>query len=57
MCKKSLVDPTMFEAQSDALLASFPMPEEYKDKKMLVMCNDCLTKSIVPFHNAGGKCK
>ena len=32
------------------------MPEEYKDTKMLVMCNDCLTRSMVPFHVYGGKC-
>ena len=34
-----------------------PMPEEYKNTKMLVMCNDCLLKSRVPFHIIGGKCK
>lgn len=37
-------------------IAATPMPEEYKDKKMLVLCNDCLTKSEVPFHIIGGKC-
>lgn len=33
------------------------MPDEYKDTKMIVLCNDCLTKSSVPFHIYGGKCK
>ena len=33
------------------------MPAEYKDTKMIVMCNDCLHKSKVPFHIMGGKCK
>ena len=32
------------------------MPEEYKDKKMNILCNDCLTQCAVPFHTAGGKC-
>ena len=32
------------------------MPEEYKDTKMLVICNDCLEMSEVPFHILGGKC-
>ena len=32
------------------------MPEDYKDKKMVMLCNDCLEKSTVPFHIAGGKC-
>ena len=34
-----------------------PMPLEYKDTKMIVMCNDCLEKSKVPFHVLGGKCR
>lgn len=33
------------------------MPEEYKDLKMLIMCNDCLQRSEVDFHIVGGKCK
>ena len=56
MCKKSVVDPKVFEAQMDAYIASMPMPPDYKDVKMRIMCNDCLAKSIVPFHFDGGKC-
>ena len=33
------------------------MPKELQDAKMKVLCNDCLAKSIVPFHIIGGKCK
>ena len=33
------------------------MPEEYKDKKIVILCNDCHAKSSVPFHVWGGKCK
>ena len=33
------------------------MPPEYRNKKMVVICNDCLKKSVVPFHIIGGKCK
>ncbi|KKY27650.1 putative chy and ring finger domain [Phaeomoniella chlamydospora] len=32
------------------------MPEEYRDAKALVNCNDCLTKSVVSFHWLGLKC-
>mmetsp|Transcript_13937 Transcript_13937/g.21729 ORF Transcript_13937/g.21729 Transcript_13937/m.21729 type:complete len:85 (+) Transcript_13937:923-1177(+) len=32
------------------------MPAEYQDTKMVVQCNDCQKKSIVPFHIVGGKC-
>ena len=24
---------------------------------MIILCNDCLTKSVVPFHIYGGKCR
>jgi len=34
-----------------------PIPEDYKNKKMSILCNDCLSKSIVPFHILNGKCK
>ena len=33
------------------------MPAEYKNTKMIVLCNYCLHKSKVPFHIIGGKCK
>ena len=33
-----------------------PMPDEFKDVKMLIMCNDCMELSEVPFHILGGKC-
>ena len=32
------------------------MPPEYKDVKMLMLCNDCQSMSEVPFHILGGKC-
>ena len=57
MCKKSVIDPKYFEASMDMQLASMQMPEEYKDTKMLMLCNDCLTRSLCPFHIMGGKCK
>lgn len=57
MCKKSVVDPRTFEAHFDMQIKMTKMPEDYKDTKMVVLCNDCLTKSLVPFHIYGGKCK
>jgi len=32
------------------------MPEEYKDHKVMILCNDCNVKSEVPFHILGAKC-
>lgn len=33
------------------------MPENLKDKRMKILCNDCLEAGIVPYHVLGGKCK
>ena len=57
MCKKSVVDPRTYEAHFDNLIKATKMPDDYKDTKMVVLCNDCQTKSLVPFHIYGGKCK
>ena len=57
LCKKSIIDPKIFEQQMDLQHAAMKMPEEYKNKKRAILCNDCLTKSIVPFHILPGKCK
>jgi len=57
LCKKSMVDPKNFEAHYDDQINGMQMPEEYKDVKMLIMCNDCFQRSEVNFHIVGGKCK
>jgi len=41
----------------DREIAATEMPEEYKDKKMNILCNDCLHKCEVAYHIYGGKCK
>ena len=40
----------------DMQLQEMQMPDDYKDTKMLMLCNDCFTKSLCPFHIMGGKC-
>ena len=32
------------------------MPMEYRNMKMIILCNDCLKESKVTFHVFGGKC-
>jgi len=56
-CRKSICDPRDFEADFDAQYASQPIPEEFKEKKITVQCNDCGKKSEVAFHFFGGKCQ
>ena len=56
ICKKSMVDPKLFEKEMDLQHANMPMPEDYKNTKMMILCNDCLAKSKIPFHILPGKC-
>jgi RING finger/CHY zinc finger protein 1 len=56
ICRKSICDPSLFEEHFDKQIAETPMPHEYKDVKMKILCNDCLKKSEVCFHVIGGKC-
>ena len=41
----------------DAEIVRYIMPPEYANKKMVMYCNDCGTKSCLPYHFFGGKCK
>ena len=43
-------------AQMDAELAMTPMPEEYREKRVRVQCNDCSEKMGTAFHILGLKC-
>ncbi|AYV83817.1 MAG: CHY zinc finger family protein [Hyperionvirus sp.] len=54
-CRKSLfpIDSTFLEQE---ILAT-PMPDEYKDKKVNIICNDCGSKSQTSFHIFGHKCQ
>lgn len=51
-----MIDPTLYEAAMDQEIESTPMPDEYKDLEITVLCNDCNTKSKVKFHVVGAKC-
>lgn len=56
LCSKTLVDHSFQWKQMDLALASTPMPEEYRNKSVAVLCNDCGSKGLVPFHVFGFKC-
>jgi RING finger/CHY zinc finger protein 1 len=57
LCRKSIFDIKFLEAHLDNEIAMTPMPDEYKNKYVNIMCNDCLKKSMVKFHIVGHKCK
>ena len=41
----------------DRYIEDTPMPEEYKNAKMTIICNECQAESCIPFHVSGGKCQ
>uniref|UniRef100_A0A8C7SC31 Ring finger and CHY zinc finger domain containing 1 n=1 Tax=Oncorhynchus mykiss TaxID=8022 RepID=A0A8C7SC31_ONCMY len=42
--------------QMDKDMAQSPMPTEYQDATVKIICNDCQTHCTVPFHVLGMKC-
>ncbi|KAH7295966.1 hypothetical protein KP509_26G001500 [Ceratopteris richardii] len=56
ICCKSVGDMSVYFGMLDGLLASEELPEEYKDRKQDILCNDCEQKSVAPFHWLYHKC-
>jgi RING finger/CHY zinc finger protein 1 len=59
LCKKSVhsEDQRAYIIQyMDLEVQRTPMPEEYRQKRVKVVCNDCEQESVTPFHIVGLKC-
>lgn len=56
ICSKSLIDMTRMWRTLDLEISHTPMPEEYKEFYVLVLCRDCNKESKVKFHVLGLKC-
>lgn len=56
ICFKSMCDMTSMFSQLTEEIENTPMPEEYSDMIVKIMCNDCLKESSVKFHIIGMKC-
>ena len=56
VCCKSMVDMSEAWRQFDFSIEQQPMPQEFKDSKVKILCNDCQSKTEVPFHYLGNKC-
>ncbi|VBB18194.1 RING finger and CHY zinc finger domain-containing protein 1 [Yasminevirus sp. GU-2018] len=56
LCLKSLSDSSAFNAYLDQQIEATPLPDEYKDKMVDILCNDCGAKCNVKFHFYGLKC-
>ena len=59
LCSKSMFkgdELKNYYEQLDAEIQNTPMPDEYKDMKVNILCNDCLNANSVSFHILGHKC-
>ncbi|KAF6132521.1 ring finger and CHY zinc finger domain containing 1 [Phyllostomus discolor] len=56
LCMHSAVDMTRYWRQLDDEVAQTPMPSEYQNMTVDILCNDCNGRSTVQFHILGMKC-
>jgi ribosomal protein S27E len=56
ICSKTITNMESTFRNLDRTIQSQPMPEEFKDTRALVYCNDCGAKSVVEYHWLGLKC-
>jgi RING finger/CHY zinc finger protein 1 len=56
ICSKSIIDLTKYNNMMDIQIQHTPMPEEYKNKTVDILCNECNKSSNSKFHILGNKC-
>jgi RING finger/CHY zinc finger protein 1 len=56
LCSKSLHDLSEIDRYLEHQIDNNEMPEEYIDKKVNILCNECSAKSLVKMHFYGHKC-
>lgn len=56
ICNKSLANMETQFRNLDIVIQSQPMPEEFRDTKAVILCNDCSGRCTVPYHWVGLKC-
>lgn len=57
LCMHSALDMTRYWRQLDNEVAQTPMPKEYQNMMVEILCNDCNARSTVQFHLLGMKCQ
>jgi RING finger/CHY zinc finger protein 1 len=55
-CYKLFIDAQGYNTFMDSVISNVVMPDEYKDKMVDIICNECLTTSNVSFNFYGHKC-
>lgn len=56
LCKKSIGDMTRQWEIMSAYIETISTPSEYADKTTEILCNDCETRSTVPFNMVAHRC-
>eukprot|EP01018_Ginkgo_biloba_P033963 Gb_37753 [translate_table: standard] len=56
ICSKSVGDMSKTWEEIDLEIAATPMPQDYENKMVWILCNDCGTNSEVQFHIVAQKC-
>ncbi|KAK2996982.1 hypothetical protein RJ639_025356 [Escallonia herrerae] len=56
LCCKSVCDMSKVWERLDMEVAATPMPENYRNKMVRILCNDCGLPSEVKYHIIGQKC-
>lgn len=56
LCMRSALDMSRSWRQRDDEVAQTPMPSEYQNMTVDILCNDCNGRSTVQFHILGMKC-
>jgi len=56
ICSKSIANMETQFRRLDHHIDEQPMPEEYRDNRAYVFCNDCNSRSITKYHWLGLKC-
>ena len=56
ICSVTVVDTTEYNKLLDTEISQTPMPQDYKDTKVTILCNDCHKENEVGFHIIAHKC-
>lgn len=57
LCNKSIVKMDALFLNLSNIIKEQPMPEEWKEVRSILLCNDCSAKSSAPFHFLGLQCE
>ena len=56
ICSKSIANMESQFRRLDRHIEEQPMPEEYRENRAYIFCNDCNSRSVTPYHWLGLKC-